>query len=417
MGIYSYKAVDSKNQMVKGEIEAESEMEVTTQLAKMGLMPISISFKPSKPAGEAKTEKKPFSLTAFLNKSKKANMTAVVIFTRQFATIIRAAVPILEGLGVLAEQTEDPVLKAALFSVIHDVEGGMSLSQAMTKHPGVFSELYINTVVAGESAGVLDKVLMKLASMLEDDLETQTKVQSALRYPIMVVGALFIAVYVLSVFVVPQFAKIYTDAHMKLPLPTQIMIFISVAFKQYWYLVFGGFGGAFFLFRWIINTSQGRLVWDTFKFTMPVFGKVYTKITMLRFGSMLSVLYQAGLPVLRTLDIVGLTIGNKVLAIEISKIKRDVAEGKGISGGVLNSKFFPRLVGYMISIGEKSGSLSIMLDSVCDYYDMEVKTAVGNLTTLIEPIMTAVLGTVVMGMALAIFLPLWSLISVFKGGG
>jgi type IV pilus assembly protein PilC len=397
--------------MIKGEMEANSEMDLTTQLAHLGYLPVSINFKPG-----AEENGMAF-IGNILKKTQKAGPANVVIFTRQFATIIKAAIPIVEGLSVLAEQTEDAVLKKALFQITHDVEGGMSLSQAMARHPGAFSDLYVNTVVAGESAGVLDKVLMRLSYMLEDDYETRKNIMSALQYPVMVVIALIIAVVVLSVFVVPQFSRIYLDAKMSLPLPTQIMIIISKILRGYWYAIPPAAAGLFFLFQWIINTPQGRIIWDTFKFRIPVFGKVYTKITMLRFASMLSVLYQAGLPVLKTLDIVSSTIGNKVLSIEIGKIKQDVAEGKGISGGVLNSKFFPRLVGYMISIGEKSGSLSLMLDSLCEYFGLEVKNAMKNLTTMIEPIMTAVLGLSVMGMALAIFLPLWSLIQVFKGGG
>jgi len=410
MAVYIYKAVDQSGKLVKGEMEAGGEVELTTQLAKIGYLPISISFKSKTKAAGAKPQG-----AGFLKGAKRASSSSIVIFTRQFATIIKAAVPILEGLGVLAEQTEDEALKDALRQVIHDVEGGASLSQAMQKHPGVFSALYVNTVIAGETAGVLDKVLMRLSQMLEDDLETTTNIQAAMRYPIMVVIALTAAVVVLSIFVVPEFAKIYLDAKAALPLPTQIMILISNVLIHYWYLLIPALCGIAIVLRWVVNTEPGRFVWDGLKFKLTVVGKVYTKITMLRFASMLSVLYQAGLPVLSTLDIVGLTIGNVVLSKEIESVKHDVAAGKGISGAVLNSKLFPRLVGYMIAIGEKSGSLPLMLDSLCDYFNLEVKTTVKNLTTLIEPIMTLVLGSVVMGMALAIFLPLWSMIKVLKG--
>lgn len=405
MPIYVYKAVDSKGKMIKGEMEAQSEIELTTELAKTGYLPISVSFKTVK------------AVRSILKGGKKVNLQELVVFTRQFATIIKAAVPIIEGLRVLSDQAEDPALKQALNQVVHDVEGGASLSLAMAKHPNVFHDLYVNTVIAGESAGVLDKVLIRLSKMLEDEQENKTNISTAMRYPIMVVIALFIALFVLSVFVVPQFAKIYQDAKLALPLPTQIMILISSAMKNYWYVTFPSIAGALFAFRWFINTKEGRHWWDGLKFSAPIVGKVYTKITMLRFASMLSVLYQAGLPVLKTLDIVGITIGNVILSKEVEGVKRDVADGKGISGAVLQSKFFPRLVGYMIAIGEKSGSLPLMLDSLCEYYDLEVKTTIKNLTTMIEPIMTAVLGVVVMGMALAIFLPLWSMISVIKGGG
>lgn len=406
MPTYIYKAADSKGKLIKGEMDAGTEIEVTTQLAKTGYLPITISIKSEK----AKTASR-----GIFKEGGKANPLALVVFTQQFATIVKAAIPIMEGLGALAEQTEDPALKKAIQQVVHDIGAGLSLSQAMAKHPKVFSDLYVNTIVAGESAGVLESVLMKLAKMLEDDYETHNNIMAAFRYPIMVVVAMVIAVLVLTVFVVPQFAKIYGDAKVRLPLPTQIMIAAGIILKNYWFVTYPSIFGSFFLFRRYINTKKGRFWWDGLKFRILLIGKVYTKITMLRFASMLSVLYQAGLPVLKTMDIVALTIGNVVLSKEIEKIKRDVADGKGISGAVLNSKFFPRLVGYMISVGEKSGSLALMLDSLCDFFDSEVKTMIRNLTTSIEPIMTAILGIVVMGMCLAIFLPLWSMIQVIKG--
>lgn len=406
MGVYTYKAVDFRGKVVKGELEAENELDVSTQLAKLGYLPVSIGFKKEK--GATVVDK------LLKKRVKKASEQALIVFTRQFATIVKAAVPILEGLGVLAEQSEDESLREALHQVIHDVEEGFKLSEAMAKHPGVFSDLYVHTVVAGEAGGVLDKVLMRLAQVLEEEQETKTSIKTALRYPIMVMIALFLAVIILSVFVVPQFAGIYAGMKASLPLPTVIMILISKAFKNYWYITFPSIVGLGFLFKFLINTPKGRWIWDGFKFKAPIFGVIYNKIVMLRFASMLNVLYQAGISILKILDIVKTTIGNVVLARDIEGIKRDVADGKGISGGVLASQIFPRLVGYMISIGEKTGALPSMLDSLCEYYTLEVRTALRNLTSLIEPIMTAVLGVVVMGMALAIFLPMWNLISVVR---
>jgi type II secretory pathway component PulF len=402
MALYSYKAVDPKGKKVEGTLDASSESDVSTQLAKLGYMPVSISFKGDK------------SVSKGTRKFARANQQALIVFTRQFATVVKAAVPIIEGLGVLSEQTEDVALKQALHQVVHDIEEGLKLSEAMAKHPGVFSDLYVSTVVAGEAGGVLDKVLLRLAGVLEEERKTKESISKALQYPIMVVCALFIATIVLSIFVVPQFAKIYGGMGLALPLPTQIMIIVSKLLKDYWFLSFPAVFGGLFLMKVIINTPQGRKYFDLLKFKAPVFGQVYAKIVMLRFASMLNVLYQAGLPILKILDIVKITIGNVVLAKEIDAIKKDVADGKGIAGGILASKLFPKLVGYMIAIGEKSGALTGMLDSLCDYYTQEVRVAMDGLTALIEPIMTAVLGTVVMGMAFAIFLPMWSLIGAMK---
>ena len=380
-------------------------MEATTQLAKLGYLPISISFKAEKVKAAPGT---------IFKKRSKVHPQALIIFSRQFSTIIKAGIPIIEGLGVLTEQTEDLALKIALSDIVKEVAGGISLSQAMAKHPNVFAELYVNTIVAGESAGVLENVLLKLSNMLETDFETRTNIMAVLRYPIMVIVAMVLAVIILSIFVVPQFAKIYVESKVPLPLPTQVMVLISKLLINYWFILIPSLFGLGFAFHRFINTKKGRFWWDALKFKAVIIGKIYTKITMLRFCSMLNVLYQAGLPVLRTMDIVGMTIGNVVLAKEIEKIKRDLTDGKGISTAVLNSKFFPRLVGFMISIGEKSGSLPLMLDSLYEYLNMEVKTAIKNLTGSIEPLVTAILGIVVMGMCLAIFLPLWSMIEVMK---
>lgn len=411
---YTYKAVDNQGHSVKGELEAESEVALTTELAKKGLLPVNIGYKRAPAAHSAAAGA---AAAPGFRGAGRAKEESIVIFSRQFATIIKAAVPILEGLNILAQQAEDPVLKKALVQIIRDVEAGSSLSKALARHPNVFSQLYINTVVAGEAAGILDKVLYKLSQVMAEELEQKSNIMTALRYPIMVVAALIVAVIVLSVFVMPQFIKIYGDAHLSLPLPTQIMIAASRALKDLWYVTYPSIVAAALAVRWFVTgTKQGRYLWDGYKFSIPVFGKVYTKITMLRFVSMLNVLYQSGLPVLNTLDIVGMTIGNVVLSREIERIKRDVADGKGISAGILNSRMFPRLVGYMVSVGEKSGQLVAMLDSVYEFYSIEVRASIKNLTTMIEPLMTAVLGTVVGGMALAIFLPLWDLISVVKAG-
>lgn len=406
MGLYLYKATDAKGKIVKGELDAKDEMDVSTQLAKLGYLPINISFKGEKSLSGAKKFVK--------RRIKRVAVKSLIVFTRQFATIIKAAVPIIEGMSVLADQSEDTNLKDAIYQVIHDIEGGLKLSEAMAKHPGAFNDLYVNSIVAGEAGGVLEKVLMRLADVLEEEQETKAGITSALQYPIMVSVALFVAVYVLSVYVVPPFVQVYSGMKVELPLPTRVMILVSKALKDYWYITLPSVIGSVIGIKVFINIPKGRDLWDSLKFKMPVIGGIYIKIIMLRFASMLNVLYQAGLPILKILDIVKITIGNVILAREVEGIKKDVADGKGISGGVLASKLFPRMVGYMISIGEKSGSLSTMLDSLCEYYTFEVKRSLATLSSLIEPIMTLVLGVVVMGMALAIFMPMWNMISVLK---
>jgi len=416
MPLYNYKALDSKGKSVKGELEAKNELDVSTQLAKIGYTPVSIGFKGEKAVS--------FFEKLLKARVKKCSIQSLIVFTRQLATMVKAAVPIIEGLGVLAEQSEDEVLKEALNQVIHDIEGGKRLSESFSKHPGVFNDLYVNSILAGETGGILDKILLRLASVLEEENETKSNIQAALRYPIMVVVSLVIAVIILAGVVMPKFAATYAGLGSALPVPTQVMMLISKilqgpwkgAMSFVWYLILIGMAySGVFAIKMFIKSPAGRLWWDGAKFKLPIVSRVYTRIVMLRFTTMLNVLYQAGLPILKILDIVKVTLSNVVLAREIEKIKRDVSDGKGISGAILGSKLFPRLVGYMIAVGEKSGSLTMMLDSLCDYYSLEVKNTMRNLTGLIEPLMTAVLGITVAFMALAIFLPMWSLIGAMRG--
>ncbi len=419
MPLYSYVAIDKKGKSIKGQIEAPNELEASTQLARSGYMPLKIAFK-----GEKK-EKGLGKL--FKKRVRPVSRQALIVFTRQFATMVKAAVPIVEGLGILAEQTDDMSLKEALHSIVRDVEGGEKLSDALLKHPNVFSQLYVNSVVAGEAGGVLDKVLLRLADVMEEDEETRMGVKSALRYPAMVVVALIVAIIIFSVKVIPAFSQVYAGLKAELPLPTKILIGVShflqgpwrdshvIWLKLLWYVIL--IGGVFLIFqliRFFINTPKGRLWWDGQKFKMPVMGPLYTKMVMLRFASMLNVLYQAGLPILKILDIVKITVGNVVLAQEMEVVKKDVADGKGISGAILASRFFPRMVGYMISVGERTGALPTMLDSLCEYFSLEVKVAMKNLVSLIEPLITLVMGVVVAFLALGIFLPMWNLIQVVK---
>jgi len=396
---YAYRGLSTEGKTQTGSVTAGSEEEAVALVEKKGLSLLSIS----------QTKE-----IVIFNKGATVKSDHLVAFTRQFATIVKAGVPILEGLSILAEQTESPALKVVLKSMAKDIEGGSSLSQALEKHPAIFSEIYVNTVVAGEAGGVLDKVLERLSLVMERDAAIASEVQAALRYPFMTLIAIAGAVLFLVTFVVPKFASIYSRLGGALPLPTKVLMMTSTAVIKGWYILFPALGFLFFLFHRYINTKRGRWQWDSIKLKVPVFGALFLKMYMLRFASMLSVLYESGLPILRTLEIVGSTVGNVVLTREVEVMRRSVAEGKGVAGAILESKVFPPLVSHMVSIGEKTGAFAEMLNFVGDYYELELKSMVKNLTSMIEPIMTAVMGAVVLVMALAIFLPMWNMISVFK---
>jgi type II secretory pathway component PulF len=371
----------------------------------MGFVPISIALE-TRPA---------LALPPGLIKGReKVKPQHLVSFTRQFATIIKAGVPILTGLSALSEQTESSALKGTLTTIAKDVEGGSSLSQALDKHPAIFSELYVNSILAGEAGGVLDKVLLRLAEMLERDAETNANIKAALRYPAMTMIAMVLACLFLVIFVIPNFAGIYARFEAQLPLPTRILIGLNQVITHYWYIIVPVVVALGYTFSRYINTKRGRWQWDNLKLRLPVFGGLFLKVYMLRFVSMLDTLNESGLPILRTLEIVSTTLGNVVIAREVDLMRHSVADGHGIAGSIMESKIFPPLVAHMISIGEKTGALGDMLRAIENYYDLELRTTVKNLTSMIEPIMTAILAAVVLGIALAIFLPMWNMIQLFR---
>ncbi len=401
MPTYRYKAKDPKGKTITGTITVANEAAVTARLERMGNTPLSI------------TGEKP-SVWNISFGPQRVKIDHMVAFTRQFATIVKAGVPIVQGLGILSEQTESTTLKDVLKKVMRDIEGGASLSQAISKFPNIFSDLYVNSVVAGEAGGVLDTVLLRLAELMERDSETAANVRGALQYPIITLVAMGIASFILVVFVVPRFASIYGRFKEQLPLPTRVLIGANYLIVHHWYFLIAGVATFGFLFHRYASTRNGRFQIDLIKLRLPVFGVLFMKVAMGRFSAMLMTLNSSGLPILRSLEIVAATVGNAVIGREIDLLRRSVADGRGISGSILESKIFPPMVGHMISIGETTGSLDDMLSSVASYYDLEVKSMIKNLTTLIEPIMTAILGVVVLGMALAIFLPLWNMIQLFR---
>ncbi len=403
MPTYKYKVRNAQGKTVTGQLAAGSEMELSARLDKMGLTPLSIS---AEKTGGPKLD--------LFKPSQKVKADALVGFTRQFATIVKAGVPIVTGLHVLSEQTESLALRDVLKKVMHDIEGGSSLSQAIDKYPDVFSDLYVNSVVAGEAGGVLDMVLLRLADLMERDAETRANVQGALQYPMMTGIAIVVAVTVMIVFVVPKFAAIYGKMGVELPLPTQNMIGASFVASHYWHVIIATCVAAFFLLQRYISTPRGRLQFDALKLRMPIFGELFLKVAMARFALMLMTLNSSGLPILRSLEIVSTTVGNAVIGREIELLKRSVADGRGISGSILASKIFPPMVGHMVSIGETTGALDDMLGSISNYYDLEIKSLVRRLTTMIEPIMTAITGGIVLLMALAIFLPMWGMMKVMQ---
>ncbi len=341
-------------------------------------------------------------------------VSALLASVRQLAVLFKSGVPLAQALKILSAQTEHPALKTLWGSIQRDVEGGGRLSEALGRYPTVFSELFVNSVAAGETGGVLDEVLNRLADMLERDFELNAEIKAALRYPLIVTLALLGAVIFLMVAVVPRFASIYGHFQVGLPLPTRIMIAVSRFLFQGWILYVPAGVGGFFLLRWALSKPWGRSQWDRLKLRIPLFGDLILKMVIARFASLLAFLYANGLPILKALEVTSRAVGNVLVQQEIGRLSRSVSEGKGLSGGLGQGRIFPPLMVHMIAVGESSGKLAEMLEYLVEYYEREVRNVIRGLNALIEPLLTFALGVVVLGLALAIFLPMWNMSNLFR---
>lgn len=338
----------------------------------------------------------------------------LVVFSRQLATMVDAGIPILGSLDILSQQSESIVLKEVLTRVRNDVEVGFSLSNAFAKHPAVFSDLYISMVRAGESSGMLDDILDRLATYLEKTSALQKKIKSALVYP-GVVTFMAMAITVLLLYkVIPVFKDIFSGFGAKLPVPTLILIVVSDIFRKYFPAVVAVLVILGFLARRHINTKKGRYQFDQLLLKLPVFGMLFKKVAVSKFSRTLSTLVKSGVPILSSLEVVGKTCGNTVFEAAIEKVRLGVREGESIALPLEKSRAFPPMVVKMIAVGEQTGELEKMLSKVADFYDEQVDAAVSGLTSLIEPLIIAFLGIVIGGIVICMFLPIFKLSSIIN---
>lgn len=402
MPTFKYKVRDKFGKAVSGVITGDTKETVAKHLEAMGYAPISID------------EVKELRAIKFLKFFDKVSLEELNLFTRQLVTLQRAGLPLLLSLGALREQTSNACFKSVIREITTDIEGGNSLSVALSNHPNIFNELYVNMVKAGEAAGTLDDMLERLAQLGEDELLMRSRIKSAVRYPMIVVVTLVIAFFVIVGFVLPRFAALFAGFKITLPLPTRILLGTSVFMKRFWFLVLIVIIGGIIGFLRFINSKTGRPIWDNFKLKVFVFGQLILMITMSRFSRVTAVLLKSGLPILHILDLVKKTVGNVIIERSIEHIKSSVAEGKGISEPMKVSRLFPPMVVQMVAIGEETGKIDELLLRVADYYDSQIDYTLKNLTTLIEPILIFFLGLMVLVMSLAIFLPMWNMVQLFR---
>jgi type IV pilus assembly protein PilC len=328
--------------------------------------------------------------------------------------MVNSGLPILRALSILAEQTENSELEKILVQVRTDVEQGSSLTKAMEKHPKCFSELYTAMVEAGETGGVLDLVLLRLADQIESEVELRRRVKSAMTYPVVVVILVVLIMSAMLLFVVPQFETIYAQLGGELPLPTQILLNMSKAVRNFWWLfVLIGVGFWIGLNRYK-KTEQGRLVLDRFKLRVPVFGQLFHKTAMARFASTAAMLLKSGVPILQALDIVIDTVNNKVIGAAVADVQSAVREGESMAKPLSKHAVFPPMVVQMLAVGEETGAVDTMLEKVAEFYEEEVKATVDALTSLIEPLLIAIIGGAVGAAVIALYMPMFNIINLIK---
>lgn len=392
--VYAWEGKDKMGKKVQGELRANGEAVVSATLRRQGIL-------------VTKIKKKSF------NSGKKVTEQDITLFTRQLATMMKAGVPLLQSFDIVGKGHSNPSVSKLVMEIRADVETGTSLNQAFRKYPLYFDPLFCNLVGAGEQAGILEDLLTRLAIYKEKTLAIKKKIKSALTYPIAILSVAFIVTAVIMIWVVPAFKQVFTSFGADLPAPTLLVMAISDFFVKYWYLIFGGlFAGIYFFFQtWRRSVPMQRFM-DSTLLKAPIFGEVIRKATIARWTRTLATMFAAGVPLVESLDSVGGASGNAVYLDATKKIQTEVSTGTSLTVAMQNANVFPNMVTQMVSIGEESGALDQMLGKVADFYEAEVDEAVASLSSLMEPLIMVILGVLIGGLVIAMYLPIFKLGSV-----
>jgi len=400
MPLYEYTAKNSSGQIMKGQLDAPSKDDVVNHIRKNRMILVSVREAPKS-----------------INLSfggKRITTRDTVIFTRQFATMINAGLPLVQSLNILAQQTENKALKDVTRTVVYDVEAGNTLADALSKHPKAFSDLYVNMVAAGEAGGILDTILLRLAVFLEKNDALIRKVKGAMVYPGVILTVAGAAIAILLIFVIPTFQSMFASVGMELPLPTRIVIGASDVLLGYWWAAIGVLIALTFALRAYYRTDGGKLRIDQLLLSSPVLGDMLRKSAVSRFTRTLGTLISSGVSILDGLEITAKTAGNQVIHNAVMESRQSIAGGETIAGPLEKSKVFPPMVISMIAVGEQTGGLDEMLAKIADFYDEEVDVAVSALLSLMEPVMIVVLGVIVGGMVVAMYLPIFDMMNAIQ---
>ena len=394
---YKWVAESRKGKILKGELEANNEKAALLQLRRRNLRVKKIKPK----------SKDLFENISFMQ--PKVTKKDLVIFTRQFSTMLDAGLPLVQGLTILADQTDNKTFKNILKQVINDVEGGSSLGESLGKYPKVFDDLFVNLVAAGEVGGILDSIFQRLATYIEKVEKLKSQIKGAMAYPLVVISIATLVIGVILIFVIPIFEDMFADFGSSLPLPTQLVVKMSHFLKRNILYIISAILIIFFLFKKYRNSKRGRKKTDALILKLPVIGLILKKIAIARFARTLGTMMSSGVPILDALEIVAKTSGNIVLKEVILELRVSVAGGQTISEPLLESDIFPDMVVQMISVGEATGALDTMLVKIADFYDDEVDTAIAAMTSMLEPILMIFLGGSIGGIVVAMYLPIFKM--------
>jgi type IV pilus assembly protein PilC len=396
--------MDRAGRAVAGTLEADSIEVVRAKLAELSYHVLSIH--------ETRTGS---GLQGMLNSMQRVKLKEMAVFSRQFATMIDAGLSVVKCLDILQKQSRNPRLKEVIGQLKHDVAGGTSLTEAVQKHPRIFSSLYVNMIRSAEAGGILDQVLDRLSGFLEKEHETRGKIKAAMTYPTVVFCFATLMLIALLMFVLPKFKVIFESMGLKLPLTTKLMLNFSVYVQSYWYIAILLIVGTIVFIKMAMRTDKGRYAVDALKLKVPIFGDLILKSSVSRFARTFGTLITSGVPVLRALEIVSDTAGNRVISDVVARARVSIKEGDKLSTPLFASKIFPVMVTQMIAIGEETGRLDQMLSKVANFYDEEVDSTLKGLTSLIEPLMIVGLGLIVGFIAVSVISPIYSIVGSLGG--
>ena len=404
MASFAFKALDLSGSPTKGEIEANDKQAVAQQLRSKGLIVTDIEEQEARNAGD------------IMSRFKRIKSDELVIATRQLATMVNSGMSLLRALYVIEEQTENDKLRDVFIEVRKDIEAGVSLSEALKRHPQVFNELYVAMVQAGETGGILDMTLQRVATQLEKDAALKRQIKAAMIYPSLIGGFALVVLIALVAFLVPVFEKIFKDFGGELPAITKFTVFLSHLVLDRWYILIAGTAGVVFLFRAWKRSDRGRIQWDRLKLKFPMkIGSIVQKVALARFSRTFSGLVAAGVPMLEAIDITGRTSGNRVIEFAMVEVRESVKRGGSLTQPMTKvPEAFPVMVTQMIGVGEETGALETMLSKVADFYEEQVDAAVKALTSILEPVMIVVVGGIVGFIVIAMYLPMFKVYDSIK---